>query len=158
MTDAVVRPSDQYFGDWTVGDVFETEGSYVMTAERMVEFANEFDPQIFHTDPVAAKESVFGGLIASGWHSGSAMMRLLTEFLGPSSLGSPGVDELRWLEPVRPGDELRVRLTVLETRPSSSKPDRGLVRCSEELFRKDGTVVMSQVATLICARRPELLT
>jgi len=149
-----VPPRDRYFEDWLVDEVFESETSYLMTADRIIEFATEFDPQAFHTDPAAAEASPFGGLIASGWHTGSAMMRLLTEFLGPASLGSPGVEELRWLEPVRPGDELRVRLTVLEKRPSSSKPDRGLVRCRQELMRTDGKIVMSQIATLILAKYP----
>lgn len=150
-----VPPKVRFFEDWSVDEVFEGEASYLMTAQRIVEFGQEFDPQAFHTDPAAAEASAFGGLIASGWHTGSAMMLLLTEFLGPTSLGSPGVDKLRWLEPVRPGDELRLRLKVLNTRASESKPDRGLVRCRQELFRTDGVVVMSHEATFMLHRKPK---
>ena len=148
-----IHPRDRWFEDWSEGDVFETESTYRMEADRIVSFAQEFDPQSFHTDPLAAEASIYGGLIASGWHTGSAMMRLLTELLGPASLGSPGVDELRWERPVRPGDELRLRLTVLETRRSTSKPDRGILRCREELLNTDGEIVMSMVPTLFVAAR-----
>ncbi len=150
----MIEPRDRYFEDWTVGDEFVSE-SHEMTAERIQSFAQEFDPQPFHVDPVAAADSIYGGLIASGWHTGSVLMRLLTTFLGPSSMGSPGVDELRWRAPVRAGDRLRLRLTTQDTRASKSKPDRGLVVFSEELLNQDDEVVMSLVATLFMLRRPE---
>ncbi len=150
----MIEPRDRYFEDWAVGDEFVSE-SHEMTAERIQSFAQEFDPQPFHIDPVAAADSIYGGLIASGWHTGSVLMRLLTTFLGPSSMGSPGVDELRWRAPVRAGDQLRLRLTAKDTRASNSKPDRGLVVFSEELFNQDDVVVMSLVATLFMLRRPQ---
>ncbi|MFW2380160.1 MAG: MaoC family dehydratase [Acidimicrobiales bacterium] len=149
---AVLKPQDRYFDDWSVGEVFETE-AHEMTAERMIAFAEEFDPQPFHVDAEVAAESIYGGLIASGWHTGSVLMRLATTLLGPSSMGSPGVDNLRWLAPVRAGDQLRLRLTVLETRPSESKPDRGIIRLRHELLNQRDEVVMSLEPTLFMKRR-----
>lgn len=136
-----------------VGETFETE-SHLMTEERIIAFAREFDPQRFHVDPVAARDTIYGGLIASGWHSGSVLMRLLTTTLGPASLGSPGCDKLRWPAPVRPGDELRLRVTVLAKTPSSSKPDRGILVYRNELFNQKGEVVMSLESTMLCRRDP----
>ncbi len=124
-----------------------------MTAERIRSFAEEFDPQPFHVDPEAAAASIYGGIIASGWHTGSVLMRLLTTFLGPSSMGSPGVDELRWRAPVRAGDQLRLRLSVAEVRESKSKPDRGVVIFDEDLLNQRDEVVMSLRATLFMLRR-----
>ena len=105
----------RYWDDMKAGEVVEL-GSHTMDQERMLSFAREFDPQPFHTDPKAAEASVWGGLIASGWHTGSTLMRLFYDgFLkDTASLGSPGIDELRWLKPVRPGDTLTARLTVTE--------------------------------------------
>ncbi|MGI9610302.1 MAG: MaoC family dehydratase [Acidimicrobiia bacterium] len=148
----VVKPHERYFDDWSIGEVFETH-AHEMTAERMLSFAEEFDPQPFHTDPQAASESIYGGLIASGWHTGSVLMRLATTLLGPSSMGSPGVDNLRWLGPVRAGDNLRLRLTVLDTRTSESKPDRGIIRLKQELLNQRDEAVMSLEATLFMKRR-----
>ncbi len=147
--------NERFFEDWSVGEVFETE-THGMTAERMLAFAEEFDPQPFHVDPDAADASIYGGLIASGWHTGSVLMRLLTTVLGASSMGSPGVDELRWRAPVRAGDQLRLRITVLETRQSASKPDRGLIRFGEELLNQRDEVVMSLDATLFMKRQQVL--
>jgi acyl dehydratase len=98
-----------------------------------------------HVDSEAARRGRFGGLIASGWHTGAMMMRLLADNFLPkaASLASPGIDELRWLHPVRPGDLLRIRVTVLEATPSRSKPDRGMVRTLIEVLNQDGNVVMS---------------
>lgn len=143
----------RYFDDWPVGEVIMTE-SHGMTEERIRSFAEEFDPQPFHTDPDAAEQSIFGGLIASGWHTGSVLMRLVTSVLGPSSLGSPGVDNLRWVAPVRPGDELRLRIEVLEARPSKSKPDRGIIRFGEQLINQRDEIVMTLEAILLIQRRP----
>lgn len=143
----------RWFEDWVVGEVIETDASYTMDQDRIIEFAKEFDPQVFHTDPEAAKETIYGGLIASGWHTGSVMMKLLTSLLGPASMGSPGCDELRWPAPVRPGDTLRLRLEVLETVPSTSKPDRGVVRVSEQVLNQRDEVVMSLYARFIMKRR-----
>lgn len=144
--------SARCFEDWTVGESFVSE-SHEMTAERIRSFAEEFDPQPFHVDEAAAADSIYGGIIASGWHTGSVLMRLLTTFLGPSSMGSPGVDELRWRAPVRAGDQLRLRLSVVDTRTSTSKPDRGIVVFDEELLNQRDEVVMSLRATLFMSRR-----
>jgi acyl dehydratase len=146
----------RWFDDYSVGEVFEI-GSHPMTEERIVSFGREFDPQLFHVDPEAAAGTIYGGLIASGWHTGSVMMKLLaTTVLGPSSLGSPGCDTLRWKRPVRPGDVLTLRLPVLDVRPSTSKPDRGVVRCRCELVNQDGETAMSLDSMLLLSRDPAL--
>ena len=148
-----VECPDRYYDDFRVGERFVL-GSTTIDQEEIIEFATRFDPQIFHTDPVAAKETVYGGLIASGWHTGSLMMRLLADhFLGPSSMGSPGLDELRWLAPVRPGDELTLQVEVLEMRPSSSKPDRGIVRLTNELWNQRDEMVVRSVSNMLIMRR-----
>jgi acyl dehydratase len=145
---------DRYFEDYIPGAVFEYGEIRVDEAE-IIEFARRFDPQDMHVDPEAARRGRFGGLIASGWHTGAMMMRLLADNLLPkaASLASPGIDELRWLHPVRPGDLLRIRVTVLETTPSRSKPDRGMVRTLIEVLNQDGNVVMSLKPMNIIARR-----
>jgi acyl dehydratase len=135
------------FEDFEPGQVFEL-GSRTVTEEEIVAFARQFDPQPFHIDPQAAEESVFGGLIASGWHTGAMWMRLYVDsMLGDSGArGSPGVEELRWLAPVRPGDTLSGRLTVLDTTPSATRPDRGTVRIRGEMVNQDGVTVMSMTS------------
>ena len=135
------------FDDFQAGQVHEL-GSHTVTEEEILSFAREFDPQSFHVDPEAAKESVFGGLIASGWHTGAMWMRLYVDSLlgGAASMGSPGIEELRWLAPVRPGDTLSGRLTVLEATPSERRPDRGTVRIRGEMVNQDGVTVMSMVS------------
>jgi len=145
----------RYWDDMKAGDVVEL-GSRTMEKERMLSFAGEFDPQPFHTDENAAKASIWGGLIASGWHTGSTLMRLFYEgFLkDTASLGSPGIDELRWLRPVRPGDTLSARLTVTEATPSRSKPDRGIIRSMMELRNQRGEVVMTTTGVNFFSRRP----
>ncbi|WP_236788987.1 MaoC family dehydratase [Amycolatopsis sp. GM8] len=146
--------TDRYFEDYVQGSTHEL-GSTKVTEAEILEFATKYDPQPFHVDPVAAASSPFGGLIASGWHTAAMMMKLLARnYLSPvSSLASPGIDELRWLKPVRPGDELRVRVQVLEARPSQSKPDRGLVRSLIEGFNQDDDIVISAVALNFVRRR-----
>ena len=144
---------DRWYDNFEVGEVFETS-SHLMEEERIISFASEFDPQHFHVDPVAARDTIYGGLIASGWHTGSVMMKLLTTTLGPSSLGSPGGDRLRWLAPVRPGDRLRLRITVLDKRLSASKPDRGLLFYRNELLNQDDVLVMSLEPTMFMLREP----
>jgi acyl dehydratase len=136
-----------YFEDFEPGQVLEL-GSRLVTAEEIVSFARQWDPQPFHVDPEAAEASVFGGLIASGWHTGAMWMRLYVDStLGKAaSMGSPGVEELRWLAPVRPGDTLHGRLTVLEATPSERRPDRGTIRSRGEMVNQDGVVVMAMVA------------
>jgi acyl dehydratase len=146
---------DLTFDDFAPGQEYEL-GSVTVTQDEIVQFARRYDPQTFHVDPDAAKESVFGGLIASGWHTGAMWMRLYVDSMLGSSAGqgSPGVEELRWLAPVRPGDTLSGRLTVLETTPSERRPDRGTVRIRGEMVNQDGVTVMSMVSRGHFARRP----
>jgi acyl dehydratase len=145
----------RYFEDFEPGEVLEL-GSVTVTEDEIVEFARRFDPQPFHVDPAAAAESVFGGLIASGWHTGAMWMRLYVDaMLGSTAAqGSPGIEELRWLAPVRPGDTLHGRLTVLETTPSGRRPDRGTVRIRGEMVNQDGVTVLSMVSRGHFGRRP----
>jgi acyl dehydratase len=114
-------------------------GKDMMLEARIVSFGNQFDPQLFHTDPEGAKSTMYGGLIASGWHTASLMMRECVRHYLPraASLGSPGVDELRWNLPVRPGDTLSVRVTILEATRSRSKPDRGIVQSLFEVLNQE---------------------
>ena len=145
----------RYFEDFTPGQVIEL-GSRTITKDGIVAFAREFDPQPFHTDEAAAARSIFGGLLASGWHTGSLAMRILYDGLlkDTVSLGSPGIDELRWLKPVRPGDTLSLRMTILETIPSRTKPDRGLVRSLMEMRNQHGEVVLTIRGLSLLGRRP----
>jgi acyl dehydratase len=147
-------PAERYFEDYLPGAVHEF-GRVAVSAADIVAFAERFDPQPFHVDPEAARASHFGGVIASGWHTGGLMMRMFAEhYLAPaSSLGSPGVDELRWPRPVRPGDVLSLRVTVLDTRRSASRPDRGIVRSLIEVLNQQGEVVMSMRAVNLIACR-----
>jgi acyl dehydratase len=145
---------DLYFEDFQPGQVFEL-GSHTVTEEEIVAFARRWDPQPFHVDPEAAKETVFGGLIASGWHTGAIWMRgYVDTLLGQASQGSPGIEELRWLAPVRPDDTLSSRLTVLETMPSERRADRGTVRIRGEMVNQDGVTVLSMVSRGHFGRRP----
>jgi len=132
----------RWFEDYPVGERFEV-GDYPITEREIIAFATRYDPQPFHVDPVAAASSPFGGLIASGWMTASVMMRLMVDHvISPvSSMGSPGIDELRWIRPVRPGDRLRLRVTVLAARRSQSRPDRGLVQMLQEAINQDDAVV-----------------
>ena len=145
--DFPVPIDDRYFEDYIPGSVFEF-GTVAVSEADIIDFGRRFDPQFFHTNPAAAARGPFGGLIASGWHTGSLAMRLFVDhYLSTvASLGSPGVDELRWTRPVRPGDLLRIRVAVLEARRSRSKPDRGIVRTLIEVLNQDGEVVMSLTA------------
>lgn len=138
-------PVDQrYFEDYPVGCVFESEPIVVEESE-MIAFAKRYDPQYFHTDPEAAARGVYGGLIASGWHTAAMTMRRLVEsyLSSVASLGSPGIDELRWIRPVRPGDRLNVRVVVLEARRSHSRPERGIIHSRIEVSNQRGELVMS---------------
>jgi len=136
-----------YFEDLQPGLVHQL-GSVAVTEDEILDFARRWDPQSFHVDPEAAKQSVFGGLIASGWHTGAMWMRLYVDSLldGAASMGSPGIEELRWLAPVRPGDTLDGRLTVLEATTSERRPDRGTVRIRGEMVNQDGVTVLSMVS------------
>ena len=145
-----------YFDDYALGSTYEC-GSVSIDQASMIAFAKEFDPQPFHVDPVAAVAGPYGGLIASGWHTAALVMRLLVEnyLAAESSLGSAGLDELRWPHPVRPGDTLRVRATVVESRRSLSKPDRGIVKTMVEAANSDGATVMRATAINFVLVRPD---
>jgi acyl dehydratase len=145
---------NRYFEDYVPGAVHEF-GSIVAEETEMIEFARRFDPQSFHTDPEAAKQSVFGGLIASGWYTASLMMRLYVDhYLSHvASLSSPGVDQLRWIKPLRPRDTISIRITISETRRSNSKPDRGIVYSHVETLNQNGEVIMTLKATNLLACR-----
>lgn len=146
---------DRYFEDYVEGSV-HCFGAIAVEARDIVAFARQFDPQPFHADPEAAKRTPFGGLIASGWHTAALMMRLFAEhyLTQVASLASPGVDELRWLKPVRPGDRLSIRVTVLKAVPSKSKPDRGVVTSFVEVFNQNDEAVMTLKAVNLIGRRP----
>ena len=145
----------RYFEDFRVGEVVRL-GTKRLSAEEIVAFAREYDPQPFHVDEEAAARSPYGGLIASGWHTAAVFMRLFVEELlvGSASLGSPGVEELRWLHPVRPGDELTGVVRVVDVRPSERTPGRGTVTTESEVLNGDGVVVMRMRARGFFARRP----
>lgn len=148
--------AERYFEDYVEGmDI--TFGSISVDEEEVIEFAKRYDPQVFHTDPEKAKQSHYGGLIASGWHTSSMMMKLLTQhYLSDvSSLGSPGLDHIRWIAPVRPGDTLKVRLKITDARKSQSKPDRGIVIAFIEVINQNDVVVMDLTATnFVACREP----
>lgn len=137
----------RYFEDYIVG-IEQEVGIVGLSEADIIEFANKYDPQDFHTDPEKAASGPFGGLIASGWHTISVVMRLLVDrYLdSASSLGSPGIDELRWLAPVRPGDVLTVQAKVVKARRSTSKPERGLIHTNVEVCNQDGVMVMTMKA------------
>lgn len=147
--------SFRYFEDFAVGEVIQL-GTRSVGEEEIIEFAERYDPQSFHIDRAAAKESIFGGLIASGWHSCAMLMRLMVDAVirDSSSMGSPGIDEIRWILPVRPGDTLTARYKVVDIKPSSSKPDRGVIFCECELENAQGQIVMTMKSRGLFGRRP----
>jgi acyl dehydratase len=144
----------RHWDDFHVGDVVEL-GPITVSEEEIVEFASRYDPQPFHVDPAAAKESPFGGLIASGWHTTALFMGMFVRgvLLDSASLGSPGVEEVRWLAPVRPGDTLTGRSTVTDKQPSSTDPRRGTIFTTNEVLNQDGTVVLRMKARGFFTRR-----
>jgi acyl dehydratase len=144
----------RYFEDYQVGQS-ATLGSHTITRDEIIAFATQFDPQPFHVDEARARESIYGGLIASGWHTASLMMRLIVDGWesDTAGMGSPGVDELRWLLPVRPGDTLTASIAILEMTPSTRRPDRGTVRTLCELRNQDGQVVLRAIGIGMVARR-----
>lgn len=153
-TDFAVGIEDRYFEDYIPGEVYEY-GYVVVTEEEILSFARRFDPQPIHIDADFAGTGPFGGLIASGWHTSAIFMRLFADhYLSRvASLASPGVDELRWPRPVRPGDRLYLRAAVLKTRPSRSKPDRGLVHTRAELLNQHDQPVLQLTAMNLLRRR-----
>jgi acyl dehydratase len=143
-----------YWEDFTPGRVF-THGPRRLSREEMVGFAAEFDPQPMHLDEEAARATMMGGLCASGWFSCCILMRMCADgfVLNSSSMGAPGVDEVKWLAAIRPGDELTLRATVLDTRASKSRPDMGILRFNFELFNDGGDCVMVLTTSLMMGRR-----
>jgi len=155
-TDFAAPSADRWFEDYVPGLAFEY-GSVTVTEPEILEFARRYDPQTMHVDPSLAAAGPFGGLIASGWQTVAIAMRLYVDhyITHVASLASPGVDEVRWMVPVRPGDVLSIRTTIIDARRSRSKPDRGLVRTLLEAINQDGTPVMSLTAmNLIALRDP----
>ncbi len=147
--------SKMYFEDYVVGSEHPL-GSYTVSEEEIVAFAKQYDPQPFHVDKAAAAGSIYGGLISSGWMTCGIMMRLLVQSMGDrsTSMGSPGVDEVRWIRPVYAGDTLTAVLRILETRPSASKPDRGVVLTQWEAVNQRGELVCTVKGMGMYARRP----
>jgi acyl dehydratase len=144
-----------YLDDFVAGQVREF-GRHVVTREEIVDFATKYDPQPFHTDEDKARHSFYGALIASGWMTVGVGMRMICDdyLLGAASMGSPGVDQIRWLQPVRPGDVLRMRLTTLDVKRSQSKRDRGIVRSRWELLNQRDEIVMTLEGMGMFRRRP----
>ena len=143
-----------YFEDFPVGEIVEF-GATRVTAQAIKEFARQFDPQVFHLDEVAARATMTEGLIASGWHTVAMLMRMTCDaFLNrSSSQGSPGIEEISWIKPVRPGDILGVRRTTLSARPSKSRPEIGLVEFLSDVFNQSGETVMTQKGVILFKQR-----
>lgn len=153
MSEAPARP--QHLEDFVPGQDHDL-GTYEVTEEEIVEFGRRYDPQPFHTDPEAATASAFGGLVASGWHTCAIFMRLYVDGIlaGADSRGSPGLEEIRWWAPVRPGDVLRGALHVVDVQPSANHPTRGTIVIDTSLTNQDGTVVMTSRGRGLFGRRP----
>jgi acyl dehydratase len=141
--------------DFTAGETI-VHGDWPLTAEAIVAFAAEYDPQPFHLDAAAPQTALTGGLVASGWHVAAIFMRMMCDsfLLDSTCMGSPGVDRLQWLKPVRPGDTLVGRTIVVEVRPSRSRPDRGIVRFRHEMANQHGETVMTIDNPILFGRRP----
>ncbi|MFQ5984424.1 MAG: MaoC family dehydratase [Alphaproteobacteria bacterium] len=148
-----------YFDDLKPGDRFESDGKTISDGE-ILDFALRYDPQPFHMDVEAGKRSAFGGLIASGFQTLALGFRLIwqTGVFRACNLGSPGIDELRWLKPVRPGDTLRTVVEVAGLKPSGSRPDRGVGRMAYTVLNQKDEPVMTMTVIQILARRPEAET
>ena len=148
-------PDDRFFEDYEVGATYDL-GTFTVTEDEIIAFATRYDPQVMHIDPEMAAAGPFGEVIASGWHTMSLTMRLIADnFLPHNGLASPGIDELRWPAPVRPGDLLSVRATIQQARRSRSKPDRGLLNSLVETVNQDGEVVLSlKPMNLVRCRTP----
>ena len=144
----------RHFEDFQIGEVTEL-GPIDVSEDEIVEFAARYDPQPFHVDPEAAKSSPFGGLIASGWHTTALFMGMFVRgiLLDSASMGSPGVEEIRWTAPVRPRDQLTARVTVTDVQPSANTPGRGTVFTTSEVFNQEGTLVLRMKARGFFARR-----
>ena len=147
----------RYWEDFTVGMTMEF-GGYEVTEKEVIEFATAFDPQPFHIDKEAAKEHYFGGIIASGWHTGSMCMRMMVDnyLVDSASMGSPGIDQLRWKQPVRPGEVLHVVAEVLDRSLPKSRPELGFVKFSHTVLNKKGEVKMTMISSGMFLRNPDL--
>lgn len=150
----------RYYEDMVVGTRTRSSRTYKVTREEVIEFASKYDPQPFHLDDEAAKQTFFGRLSASGWHTGAMAMRLMVDTWRDgeptAGLGSPGLDELRWVKPVYPGDELHVEVELIEKRRSKSRPDMGLTKSRQTVFNQHGEVVMTMIGNgLIRVRNPD---
>jgi acyl dehydratase len=146
----------KYYYEDLAATTSDNIGSRSITSEEIIRFAREYDPQPFHVDPEAAKRSPYGGLIASGWMTCAVVMRMMCDsyLLESASLGSPGIDNVKWLKPVRPGDTITVVRKTLEARKSASKPDRGIIRSLWEVTNQDGNTVMTMEGLGIFGCRP----
>ena len=146
----------KYFEDVQVGDTMRF-GRYEVTKEEIVEYARRFDPQPFHLDEEAARQSMFGGLIASGWHTGAMLMRMVADHMTPvhATTGAMGFDDLKWIRPVRPGDVLTVESEIKE-KVEGRRPDRGMVKIESRIRTQTGDVVMSLVSLVIYLKRSPL--
>lgn len=151
-----VAANQRFFEDIQAGQVYEF-GTVTVSEKDIIDFARQFDPQDFHLDPAKAASSLFGGIVASGWHTTAVVMRLYVDhYLSHvANLGSPGVENIRWPNPLRPGDTLRIRVTILEARPSRSKPDRGIVRVHVEAINQTDKLVLSMIGVSLVGRRQE---
>ena len=143
-----------YWEDFKTGERKDI-GSVVVDKDEVIEFASRYDPQPFHVDEAAARQSIYGGLIASGWHTCAMVMRLMCDsyLLESASLGSPGIENVRWLRPVRPGDRLTAFRTIEETRLSTSRPDRGIVKTLWEVENQKGELVLTMSGIQFFLRR-----
>ena len=146
----------KYLEDFEPGQIFRSRGMS-MDESGILDFARKYDPQPIHTDREAAAEGPFEGLVASGWHTGSMVFRLWVDlgFMEKSSLGGPGIENLRWLVPVRPGDTLHTEVEIIEARPSKSKPDRGVLRYITRGVNQRGEPVITMASASFLKRRPE---
>ncbi|MCK5041338.1 MAG: MaoC family dehydratase [Sphingomonadales bacterium] len=149
-------PHPDYFEDFEIGMKWSI-GTYEVTEEEIIEFATKYDPQYFHLDDAAAKKSLFGGLCASGWHTAAMMMRLTVDHMvnAEGGLGSPGINELRWVKPVRPGDKLRMDLEVEELHPSKSRPEIGRVHFDHKVYNQNDELVMTFKPMVMIRCRPQ---
>ena len=156
MTEQTRDTPGRYFEDYPVGAIY-VGGPVTVSEQDILEFARRYDPQPMHIDKAAAEAGPFGGLIASGWHTGSLMMQMLVRHFVPTpgNLPSPGLDELRWLRPVHPGDRLSLRVIIESARLSRSKPGEGVVTGLVEVLNQDGDVVMSLKPVSLIRCRPK---
>lgn len=150
-----MAPPTRFWEDYELGAVYDI-GSKTMTKEEMIDFASKFDPQPFHLDEEAGRKSIFGGLSASGWHTSSEVMRLLVDnyISRETSMGSPGIDELRWLKPVLAGDTISAKVRIMDKKPSRSRPEMGSIFNQYEVYNQRGELVMTMKGIGLMRRRP----